>query len=1022
MKLLTFIFVLASVQFFAQTVAINWEEPKVLFPQQENAGKYPYFSNGNYALQEGVPTFSYSENTDFSGKINLTHLQWQAVSISQLGAIRQEDIPLEDSYFASVNSARGQKKLSVVIKTFKKVGNTYYQLNGFTIEKVSGTNLQAYSKTYKTTAFTSENVLSQGTWYKIKVSQTGVYKMDKNFLQKLGINTNGLNPKNIRIYGNGGGMLPEPTSDFRYGNLQENAIQVIGEEDGVFNDGDYVLFYAQGSDFWDRRNAGAIKNIIRHKKNIYEDYAYYFLTVDKGEGKRTISTTYAEPDAKKYTEYDDFQFFEEDKNNLNQQGRLWVGDNMGLKNTQEISFPVHDLVNGSTVTWQFYWVANYALNGKVNISYNAANINATNLTSSNFFVLGNASGTISASEGKLDFSVNFDNSANPVGELYPDYFEVLYKQKLSFNGKQMNFRTFDTVEDGKIYGFDFSGTAPEQVWDVSDPTGARSLEKKSTANSYSYQFSSSDFKNELVAFNAASAYVPETVGRISNQSLHSLSNVDYVIVTVPEFLSEANRLKQYHQSVNNLNVEVVTTAQIYNEFSSGSQDLVGIRDFFRYLYQKDGKLKYALLLGSGSYDFKNKLKQGYNLIPSYQSYNGAGYGSSFVSDDFLAMLDEDEAKTDGFYDADLTSSQLDIAVGRMIAKNISEARLCVDKSVKYDNGTSSQGTPFGDWRLKAALVVDYDVGPPVFHEEMDATIGAFFQNSLPQFALRKLYIDAFKADYTSGGVRYPQVNEAIRNAVDNGALVINYLGHGGPTSFSQSRVFTADDIKNMSNLNRDYTRLPLFITVSCDISIWDNPILNSLGDQLYLKDAGGAGAMITTTREIGIFFALKMNPIIIENLFVLSGNKYQPMGEALRQSKLQYVSPDNRKVSLLGDPAQSLSHPPRNIVLTKINGIDAASFDGTFRALDFVTLEGNVLNVSNAVDNTFNGTVQATLYDKPVQKTTLNNPGYLPYMDYTEQVNAVYKGSATVKNGNFKIEFYVPKDINYQVGDGKLVL
>jgi len=1021
MKLLTFISVFISIQIFAQTVTINWENPRVLFPEQKNAEKYPYFSNGNYALQEGAPVFSYLEDASFSGKVNLTHLQWQAVSSSQLGGIRPTDIPSEDDYFASVNSARGQKKLSVVIKTFKRQGNTYYRLNGFTIERAAGTNIQTYSNTFRPTDFTSESVLEHGTWYKIKINQTGVYKIDKNFLQKLGINVNGLNPKNIRIYGNGGGMLPEPTSDFRYGNLQENAIQVIGEEDGVFNDSDYVLFYAQGADFWDRRSA----SFIRHKKNIYEDFAYYFLTVDNGEGKRITSTAYANPNGKRYTEYDDFQFFEEDKNNLNQQGRLWVGDNLGMKNTQEISFPVHDLVDGSTITWRFYWVTNYAQNNVINISYNSANINTTNLTSPNFFVSGSTLGTVNASGGKLNFSVNFNNSSNPVGELYPDYFEVLYKQKLIFNGTQMNFRTFDAVENGQIHSFDFSGTAPEQVWNVSDPVNAKKLEKRSNANSYSYQSSSSNFKNELVAFNAASAYTPETIGRIGNQSLHSLSNVDYVIVTVPGFLSEANRLKQYHQTVNHLNVAVVTTNQIYNEFSSGGQDLVGIRDFFRYLYQKDGRLKYALLLGSGTYDFKNKLKQNYNLVPSYQSYNSTGYSSSFVTDDFFAMLDDDEAQTGGFSDPDLASSQLDIAVGRMIAKNISEARLCVDKSLKYDNSASPQGTPFGDWRLKAALIVDYDTGSftPIFHDQMDATVGAFFQNSLPQFTLRKLYIDAFKADYTSGGARYPQVNEAIRNAVSNGTLIINYLGHGGPTSLSQGRVFSADDLKTMNNINSNYTRLPLFITVSCDISIWDNPILNSLGDQLYLKDSGGAGAMITTTREIGVFTGLGMNPVIIQNLFVLSGNKYQPMGEALRQSKLQYASYDNRKISLLGDPAQSLSRPQTNIALTKINGVDAASFNGTLRALDFVSLEGNVLNASNAVDNTFNGTVQATLYDKPMQKTTLNNPGYLtPTLNYTEQITAIYKGSAAVKNGSFKIEFYIPKDINYQVGEGKLVL
>ncbi len=1010
------LFILSSVTFIkAQTVTIQWEGLKEIIGNE----KYPYFSNKNYSLDEGVPTLYYSEPTDFSGDISLTNLQWQPVDNSQLGSVPFSSIPVEDTYSASITTSRDRRFLSVTIKALKKTGNTVYQLTGFTINKTS-----LVRKTLAVSSST-ESVLQNGDWYKIKVSKSGIYKIDRNLLQSLGINVNSLNPKTIRIFGNGGKMLPEPTSNFRYDNLQENAVLVSGEDDGIFNNEDYVLFYAQGPDYWDRSTSN-----VTHKKNIYEDYAYYFININMAQGKRIPSISYQTPNSTVYTEYDDYQFFEQDILNLYQVGKVWLGENLGTKNNVEINFPVHDLVSTSNITWRYYWVSRNGTNGKVNVLYNGNPIYTNTLnpsTSEMDYSMRNITQTVLPQNNQLKFTLNFDNSANPAAELYPDYFEAIYKQKLRFNGSQMNFRTLNSIENGNIYGFNFNSSEDFEVWDVSDLVNARKLEKAPNTYNDSYQFSSGTFKNEMVAFKRNAAYTPEIVGRISNQALHSISNADYIIVTVPEFVSQANRIKSLHQTQNNLNVEVVTASQVYNEFSSGGQDLAGIRDFLRYLYKKDnGKLKYVLLLGSASYDFKNKNRTGYNLIPAYQSYDSSGLTNSFATDDFITILDDNEANMIG-NDANLSSSQLDISVGRMIAKNLSEATLCTDKAVKYDNGNAPEGTPFGDWRLKASLIVDIDTNGYNFHQEMETNVAQnIFDATLPEFTLRKLYIDAFKADYTTGGARFPQVTEAIKNALNNGNLVINYFGHGGPVSISQYRLFTREDINNLTNFTTSYSRLPLFITVSCDVSVWDNPSLSSLGDLLYLKTSGGAGSMITTNRAITINYGLQMNPIIMKYIFNKEpdGKKYIPLGEALRLSKQNINQGDNRKITLLGDPAQPLAKPKREIKLTKINGIDAASFSGTLRALDFVTLEGVVLDESGSLDPTFNGNIQTTLYDKPVDKKTLNNfnLSYLPPMNYKEQINAIYKGGSQVKSGTFKVEFYVPKDINYEVGNGKLIL
>ncbi|CVK16428.1 Peptidase family C25 [Apibacter mensalis] len=1026
MKKFSYIFIVFFYQVLtftpvAQTITINWEGLKNFYYSTEQSKIYPYFSNENYSIDEGIPTLYYAEKTNFNGDVYISNLQWKPIEKSQLGDTPIEFIPSEELFSASVTKSRDQKFISVTIKTLKKTGNTIFQLVSFTIDKKSP---QVKNFSSLEPHLNVESILQNGTWYKIKISKTGIYKIDRNFLQSLGININSLDPKTIRIFGNGGKMLPEPTSYFRYDNLKENAIFVHGEDDGIFNSEDYVLFYGQGPDYWIRNST------VKHKKNIYEDYAYYFININQTAGKRIQTSPYQTPNAKVYVDYDDHQFYEEDISNLNQVGKIWVGENLGLKNHKEVLFPVHDLVSGSTITWKYSWVSRNGINGKISVLYNDNPVYSSILRPSKNdldFAIGSQLQSITSNNNQLKFTLSFDNSANPSAEFYPDYFEVIYKQKLKFNGSQMNFRTFDPIENGMIYGFNFVPTEDFEVWDVSDIVNAKKLERSSNSYNFSYQFSSDNFKNEMVAFKHTAAFTPEIVGKITNQALHSISDVDYIIITVPEFVSQANRIKNLHQTQNQLKVEVVTVNQIYNEFSSGGQDLAGIRDFLRYLYKKDnGKLKYVLLLGSTSYDYKNKTGTGYNLIPTYQSYNSTGLNYSFATDDFITILDDDEANMIG-EDANISSTQLDIAVGRMIAKNLTEASLCVDKSVKYDNGNASQGTPFGDWRLNASLIVDID-SDNNFHNKIEETIARnIFEKSLKEYTLRKLYIDSYNADYTTGGARFPQVTDAIKAAFNNGNLVINYFGHGGPLSLSQYRLFSKEDVNSLTNFNKDFSRLPLFITISCDVSVWDNPSLNSLGDLLYLKKNGGSNSMITTNRALSIVYGLNMNPIIMKNIFTKNPDKtkYIALGEALRLSKKEIINGESRKVSLLGDPAQSLVYPKRKINVTKINGMNANNFSGIIRALDFITIEGQVLNENGSIDPSFSGNIQTVLYDKPIEKKTLNNFNFSslnPPLEYKEQVNAIYKGGSKVKNGNFKIEFYVPKDINYDIGEGKLIL
>ncbi|MCB9202285.1 MAG: type IX secretion system sortase PorU [Flavobacteriales bacterium] len=1001
---------------------MDWNKPKQLERFEGDSSIFPYFSNSNYALKESVPTLYGTQEIDNSNsfyKYKIVNINWKKLSgTSELYSINPRDIPIEEEW----NCSASHGKLNYFITAYKKQGAFFYQLQSFEIVKEDKTTTQkSQFDVFAENTDNAESVLRSGNYYKIKIDKTGIYKLDYDFFRNNGIDISKINPKNIRIYGNGGVMLSERIDDFRYGGLQENAITVVGEEDQTFDVGDYVLFYAQGADTWKRNFSNTV-----HQKNIYEDYAYYYVYFGETEGKRIEPISYGNPSVY-FTTYDEALFFEEEDKNISSLGRIWVGKEITI-DSQQLTFEVPNLNTNHSIRTNLSYVASSGQNLAVSVSLNGSNIISENVTSNDFFYKGDADINSSVSNSsQLNYTISVDNSLNPSGKLYLDYIESIFECNLSYIGEQMSFQKFSPLEDGNLYGFKISNANTiERVWNVSDITNASSCVNLGSASSYefSYQSNATQFKNEFIAFTDDSAYTPEWIGRVNNQNIRSLSDVDYFIISYSQFIPQANRLKEYHES-NGMNVEVVTPEQIYNEFSSGSQDITAIRDFLRYHYTKDGKkLKYVLLFGGASYDFKDRISNNTNFVPAYQSINSVDLGSSFVTDDYYTILEDGESELNSSGVSQINSYEMDIAIGRLPASNLSEAKAMVDKTLGYVNDIADKGTPFGDWRTKIHFVVDDDklTSTSTFHSRMESSISNFVETNLPDYTLNKLYIDSFQEDVSGGGQRFPQVNRAIRNAIETGTLLINYFGHGGNTGWAQERILTLDDISNNTNFNSEYTRLPLIMTITCDFSIWDNPNLISGGQLLIKNGNGGSFAILTTSRAIGVGYGLSVNQIFVEELFEKENNNYLPIGEAVRKAKVRYNSYDNRRVNLLGDPAIPLARPQQGVSIDKINGINASDFNQTIKALEFVSIEGKVLKSDSTLDENFNGTITGTLFDKPVTKKTLNNDGDLPILEYSEQISAVFRGSTKVENGEYKLEFYVPKDINYDVGNAKLTL
>ena len=1013
----------------AQTVTIEWDGAKDYPISFDKTVKLPFFNNKSYAVKNNVPQFKYLETVPGMGQVSIHNVQFAPLNSSERGQINLNEIPTELEYTARIARGGNEYYLAVHMKPFVREGNQIRKVTSFQIQTQQGIPPEYQEEGIYDPA--TQSILRSGDWYKIKIKKSGIFRLDKSFFDQNGIPTN-FDPRTLKVYGNGGRMLNENPGDFRYGALQQNAIQFIGEADGSFDSGDYILFYGQGPHGWNRK-ADMSLEALTHRFNVYSDDAYYFISFGGQNGKRVLDMDVPGNPVQTFNDYHEYVFHEKDSINLNQIGRQWGGEMFNLEPSQTITLIGGGPATGSVIA-NYRMIAKDANNTTFGVSLNGIPFSngSFGMGTFNTYPPPNTQFPVTTTGNTFAFNINVGDSSNPGAIILLDYLEVKYLAMLTFNGSQMQFRRLEDLNDGNIYGFSVSGSP--RIWNISDHTTAMNV--LSSGGIYKYMSTSPHFQNEFIAFNESSAFTEvEYVGPVANQNLRALTEVDYAIVVHPEFISEAARLANFRQLNDGVKVAVVTTEQIYNEFSSGAQDITAIRDFFKHLRDNGSPLKYALLFGGASYDFKNRIPNNTHFVPSYQSFESKPLGetgsNSYVTDDFFAMVDEtDIVMAPGSYIeyAATMSHQADIAIGRFPAHNLAEAKVMVNKTIAYYEKLPNQGSSFGDWKTKFYLVVDDDdpgEGNSVFHNKVESTSAQFIQNNIPYATLRKLYLDGFPASGTSAGQRYPQVNQGITNAFDLGSALIVYFGHGGPRSWAQERVVTFEEINEFGNFSGLYSRLPVVLTITCDFTVWDLPEVASAGEYMFKNPVGGAVSMLTTSRPIGVSYGLSFNQVIVEHLLYVEGGEYLPLGEALRRAKVihAYGNDDPYSVNLLGDPMLSITRPPRQIRITKINGEDAATFDGVFRALDFVEIEGEVLNVNGTLkDNSFNGKANATLFDKPINKTTFNNDGDMDILQYQEQINAIFKGGTNVTNGYFKFQFYVPKDINYEIGNGKLTV
>ncbi|WP_461598133.1 type IX secretion system sortase PorU [Winogradskyella sp.] len=954
--------------------------------------------------------------------VSLSNVSYETMSPTNLKDLNVNLIPKSAKFNFHNTNARNKRGYYFEISPIINDRGIYKKITSFTINYNTSANR---SQTSARTTITN-SVLSTGEWYRFYIEESGVFQLTKGFLNSLGINTNSVDPRTIKLYGNGGRMLPLLNSENYPFDVVENAVKFVGEADGSFDNGDYILFYGEGPKTYSEESQTNL--------NLYSDKTYYYINISPGSGKRIQQMPSIDGAANiQINTFQDYQFYEVDEYNLAKLGRRWFGDDFDIENQRIYNFQFPNLVTSEPVRFDIAVGSVSETDGTtMGITINGnfvSNLNLGVISPGSVLATANAYGeNVNITSDAITVTLDYNNNGNPSANAYLDYINIEATRNLTYSGDQLVFKNRDVISTPGIVEYNLSNAAGvQEVWDITDRFNVTNILNPEGLSNLSFKAISGEERTYL-AFSVSNALQPKKDSRstVSNQNLKgtifnndqgAFEDIDYIILAPSQLLSQAQRLAQINRNQYSLNVKVVELQTIYNEFSTGSQDIAAIRNFIKYVYDNasspNNRLRYVCLFGEGSYDYKDRINNNTNLVPSWYSRDSFSLTNSFVSDDFFAMLDDNEG---GMGNAD----RMDVAVGRVLAKDLQQAREMVDKIEAYYNEAA-----YGSWRNNVLLVSDdVDVGWERTLQETTDDLGTNIETDKPFFNVVKIHTDAYEQESSAAGNRYPQVNEAFKDAIEVGAIVVNYFGHGGEDGLAKERIFDKFDAQEINNV----CKYNLFITVTCEYTKFDDPGRETAGEFTYWNKTGGAIGLMTTTRQIFVTVGESFNEVLDDYLFAYGSNDYPSIGEVLRLTKTDNNIAgitQKRLVFLIGDPAMKLAFPKPDIRLTKVNDIEITQPIDTLKALSYTKLAGEVTDTNGNVLSNYNGTLTATVFDKRIQRQTLANDGTTDsngtiFLNFTTLGEIIFKGQATIENGQFEFDFIVPRDIGIPVGNGKV--
>ena len=856
--------------------------------------------------------------------------------------------------------------------------------------------LLALSVVVKTQAQWSSHrsVLADHEWYKIGVTEDGVYGIDYATLQSWGIQPQQIDPSKIRLYGNVQVVLPESNVARRYDDLSEAAIMVTGADDHSFDEGDLILFYGQGP----VNMVTTLDSYYSYERNPYTDTVYYFLCVDSEvdglriEEQGSVATTENNPVINSYLDY---YYHESEEFSPYASGRTWYGDLFtGQEGYKEFRVEIPGLLLDNGVR-----VESRVLGRCKPLAYYNLKINGNTVVNKHLFDAykdreygkeHHVNKLTFPDSNRLLIRYDFEPfEGNPM--VFIDYFVLNFWRELRYSGEDFGFRILPSqliLAPARVKVSDASSRL--LCWEVTNPLHPYIQLTENQSNGVFFGVDT-QIERHYHLFEMGQQRQVASCKPIPNQNLHALEAAELLIVTPRLFWQQAQALADFHTQTDGMNCVITDIAEIYNEFSTGAPDPTALRDFVRMIYQRSqGGVKYLLLLGKGSHDYRCIKGIDNNFVPTYENLDAPFREvQSMCSDDYFAIMDGNEGQD--------CSGYVDLGVGRIPIVTPEQGDAVIEKIKHYANPDANHGL----WKNDHLFVADNDSKTyPNHAEALASIIETQWQTAIP----KKLYLDSYPVVSTPSGNRVPAANRLLMDYFDKGVGVLSYTGHGGVKSLSAEWVLSLADIQLMTN----YDRLPFIHTATCEFSKFDDPGVVSGGELLLLNPDGGAIALFTTMRPTVAQNNQKMSKSLHYHLYEKDNQQSLRFGDIYRiaKSDTQYYHPDNIVYVLFGDPALRFACPSYNVVTEQVQGSE------------MLTVKGYVADPDGVIDAQFNGVLDMRLYDQKSKYTSLGL--YDDPFDYSYYNDVLFEGKASVVQGRFEFKIPIPSMVSQNDGNARL--
>lgn len=954
-------------------------------------------------LEDGFRNFTYEVRLDYPEYVRLTSAEARRV------AVWAEHLPENPEVCSSVGVSRKQGLLDVSFIPIVRRGGAYYKLTSFKMNIVRHAKVAVRTLATETASgrYAAHSVLSQGRWVKIGITEDGVYRLTTAALQQMGFG----DVSRVKLYGYGGHVQDEVIdADTDFDDL---------EEVPLYRDSRGVLFFGKGLVSWSEAD---YRGVATHRTNTYARQACYFLT--EGDAPLSIPVESAETTPLRDLDYTPaYAVYHPEEYSWYQSGRMFYeSSSLAQTGTRTYQLPVVDPVSSAGGVLNIHFTAHSSSRVSVRVSVDGQERTSLSINSSGEYDAARAataSYTLASLQGgSTGTEVSLTVPAGVESRL--GYLEMSYRRQLVMSEPYLYIR--HTTRTASNFVINTNGRSSVKLWRLG-LRGEPMTEMQGSLSGETYTVAVDDPTQEYVAVDVDADFPePTYIGEVANQDLHAASATDMVII-IPasgNLYAQAERLAEAHRNLEGLRVLVVRADQIYNEFSSGTPDATAYRRFMKMLYDRadteQDMPRYLLLFGDGVWDnrMQTAAVRGLNqddYLLCYESENSLSHVNSYVMEDYFGLLDDGEG-------GNLLTDKTDLGIGRFPVTTEADAQVMVDKTIDYMENRNA-----GAW--KNVVCVMGDDGDNNEHMDAAERIASLIEEDYPALQVNRIYWDAYKRESSATNFTYPGVEADITAQMEDGALVMNYTGHGNPRELSHEYVLRWNDFTTYTS-----NKVPLWVTAACDVNPFDMQETN-IGETAVLQPEGAAVAFYGTTRTVYTGRNSSMNVAFTRYLFDKdeNGRRYT-IGDAVRLAKTELVNTgaDNSENKLhyvlLGDPALKIGMPEYNMVVDSVNGqqIGEGFPFADFKAGSIARVSGHVEDGDGNRLSDYAGIVSMTVYDSESLITCLNNAAADTAFTFYTRDKRIYVGSDSVRNGVFDMTFTIPLDIKYSGEPGRVLL